>query len=206
MALFLPGKTLVFDYGEVISQAPSAASRTDLEKLAGVDPQVFWPSYDQHRDALDSGDLSVIEYWRAIEADTGADWTPTRVFELWAVDFPAWLRPEPGTFEILTELHDSGTRLALLSNAGFDFASPFRFSPLGSLFEQVFVSAELHDLKPRASIYEHVLRELDLEPGDMVFVDNKAVNVEAAEKLGILGHVFTTPPRLREYLVSLAAE
>ncbi len=205
MSLSIPGRTIVFDYGEVISVSPPASARTEVERLAGVAAEGLWRSYDAHRDALDSGDLSIVEYWRLIAAENDTEFTLGRIHELWAVDFAGWLHPEPGTVAILEELHDGGTSLALLSNAGFDFGSPFRFGPVGTLFDRHFVSAEMHDLKPSASIYETVLRELAITPGEMVFVDNKRVNVEAAEALGITGHVFTSPASLREFLTGLAA-
>jgi putative hydrolase of the HAD superfamily len=206
MAITLPGRTVVFDYGEVISRAPDPATREVLVDLAGVDPAPFFESYERHRDALDSGDLSVVAYWKAIAHDTGTDWPLSRIHELWAVDFPAWLRPEPGTLDLIGELRDGGTPLAVLSNAGFDYGAPLRFSPVGSLFDAVFVSAELHDLKPNASIYQHVLDALGITPAEMVFIDNKKVNVDAAVALGITGHVFTTPESLRAFLVGLAPE
>lgn len=204
MSISLPGRTVVFDYGEVIARFPYDVSRRRLEELAGVDPDALWASYREHRHALDHGTLSAGAYWRTIAADTGADWTRTRVHELWAADFPSWFVPEPGTLDVVADLADGGTRLAILSNAGPDFASPFRHSPLGELFERVFVSAELDDLKPSASIFEHVLADLGTTAADTVFIDNRSDNVEAARALGITGHLFTGPESLRRFVEGLA--
>jgi len=204
MSISIPGRTVVFDYGEVISRFPDDASRRRIEELAGVDPAALWASYGVHRHALDHGKLTATGYWRAVEADTGADWSRTRVHELWAADFPSWFVPEPGTLDVIADLADGGTRLAILSNAGQDFASPFRHSPLGDLFEQVFVSAELDDLKPSASIFRHVLAELGTTAADTVFIDNRSDNVEAAQALGITGHLFTGPEPLRQFVEGLA--
>ncbi|GAA4665420.1 HAD-IA family hydrolase [Frondihabitans cladoniiphilus] len=204
-SLSIPGSTVVFDYGEVISRSPSAESRQALVDLAGVPAEPFWASYEAHRDALDDGSLGVVRYWKAIADDLVVTWSEALVHRLWVLDFTSWFDPEPGTLEVLHDLHEGGTRLALLSNAGYDFGGPFRYSPMGAFFERLFVSAELNDLKPRPSIYEHVLGELGIEPGEMVFVDNKRVNVEAAEALGIVGHVFTSPEELRLFLEALAA-
>ncbi|ROP78063.1 MULTISPECIES: HAD family phosphatase [unclassified Frigoribacterium] len=204
MSISIPGRTVVFDYGEVISRFPDDASRRRIEELAGVEPAALWPSYGAHRHALDHGRLTATAYWRAVEADTGADWSRTRVHELWAADFPSWFVPEPGTLDVIADLADGGTRLAILSNAGQDFASPFRHSPLGDLFEQVFVSAELDDLKPSASIFRHVLAELGTTAADTVFIDNRPDNVEAAQALGITGHLFTGPEPLRLFVEGLA--
>jgi putative hydrolase of the HAD superfamily len=204
MSISIPGRTVVFDYGEVIARFPDDASRRRVEELAGVDPAALWASYGRHRHALDHGRLTAAAYWRAVEADTGADWSRTRVHELWAADFPSWFVPEPGTLDVIADLADGGTRLAILSNAGQDFASPFRHSPLGDLFEQVFVSAELDDLKPSASIFRHVLAELGTTAADTVFIDNRSDNVEAAQALGITGHLFTGPEPLRQFVEGLA--
>jgi putative hydrolase of the HAD superfamily len=98
-----------------------------------------------------------------------------------------------------------GTRIALLSNAGFDFVSPLTFSPIGALFERVFVSAELGLLKPDPAIYLRVASELGITPAEMVFVDNKSVNTDAAAALGITTHHFVGVAGLRGFLESLAS-
>ena len=118
--------------------------------------------------------------------------------------FRSWISVEPGTIDLLGELHDGGTRLALLSNAGFDFGDPFRRAPFGVYFERVFVSAELGLLKPDPSVYRKVASELGITMEQMIFVDNKAVNVDAAVTIGATGHTFTDVSRLRTFLTSLA--
>ncbi|HXT94634.1 MAG TPA: HAD family phosphatase [Trebonia sp.] len=205
--LSLPGRTVIFDYGEVISLAPSAADRAVIARLAGVngDEQPFWTAYFAHRDGLDQGTAGVAAYWRAIASDIGAHWDSARVHELWAADFRSWLSINPATIEIIADLRAGGTSLALLSNAGADFASFFRHGPLGDFFSACYVSGELGLLKPHAEIYQHVLDDLGISPAEAVFTDNRASNVAGAEALGITGHVFTGAGKLREFLASLAA-
>ncbi len=197
----------MFDYGEVISRSPSVADREALvaQAGAGVDAEAFWRSYWLHRDALDRGDLSITDYWSTIATEVGANWTPATVQQLWAADFRSWISVEPGTIDLLAAMHDGGTRLALLSNAGFDFADPFRFSPMGQYFERIFVSAEMNALKPEPEIYLEVARELGITASQMVFIDNKSVNTDAAALLGITVHHFVGVDGLARFLESLAA-
>lgn len=201
--LNIPGRVIVFDYGEVLSQSPSERDRAALIEVAGADADDFWPSYWAHRDELDHGTLSIPAYWHRVAADLGLAFGPSQVQQLWAADFRSWISVEPGSIEILHELSAGGTRLALLSNAGYDFGDPFRRSPFGRYFERVFVSAELGLLKPDPEIYRHVARELGIDPSEMVFVDNKKVNVEGAESIGVLGHHFVGVPQLRAFLTTL---
>ena len=199
----LPGRTVIFDYGEVISLAQSPADREAIRSLAGVDAEPFWRAYFAHRDGLDQGSDGVAAYWRAIAAEVGAEWDDARVHELWAADFRSWLSINPATIEVIADLKAGGTRLALLSNAGADFGSYFRHGPLGDFFAACYVSGELNLLKPHPEIYRHVLGDLGVSAADAVFIDNREPNVRGAEALGVTGHVFTDPGELRDFLVSL---
>jgi putative hydrolase of the HAD superfamily len=203
----LPGRTVIFDYGEVISLSQSAADRAAIEQLAGVadDARKFWRAYSDHRDGLDQGGAGVAAYWQAVADDIGAAWDEARVHELWVADFRSWLSVNRAVIEVLADLRAGATRLALLSNAGPDYGSYFRHGPLGVFFEACYVSGELGLLKPHPEIYRHVLDSLAVTPAEAVFIDNRAPNVEGAESIGITGHVFTTADALRSFLTAAAS-
>jgi putative hydrolase of the HAD superfamily len=209
--LSLPGRTVIFDYGEVISLAQAPADRAAITRLAGITDgagdgaacEQFWAAYAAHRDGLDQGSGGVAAYWRAVAGDIGASWDEARVHELWAADFRSWLSVNPGTVDVLSDLQAGGTRLALLSNAGADYGSYFRHGPLGGFFSACYVSGELGLIKPDAQIFRHVLADLGITPAEAVFIDNREPNVAGAEALGITGHVFTDPGRLRGFLAAL---
>jgi putative hydrolase of the HAD superfamily len=206
--LSLPGRTVIFDYGEVISLSPSAADRSVMTALAGVPggaaAEQFWAAYHAHRDGLDQGSTGVAAYWRAIAGDIGARWDEGRVHELWTADVRSWLSVNPAVTDILADLRDGGTRLALLSNAGADFGGYLRHGLLGDFFSAVYVSGELGLLKPGPEIYTHALRDLGVTAAETMFIDNKQVNTAGAEAVGITGHVFTGADELRAFLTALA--
>lgn len=202
--LTITNRVIVFDYGEVISLSPSEADRQALLAVAGVAPDDFWAPYWKHRDDLDQGRIDVPEYWARVAADTGSVWSASTVYALWVADFRGWISVEPGTIDLIAAMHEGGTRLAVLSNAGFDFASPFRFSPMGRYFERVFISAEMDNVKPDHAIYLEVADELGITPEQMVFIDNKKVNTDAAAELGATVHHYEGVNGLRVFLESLA--
>jgi putative hydrolase of the HAD superfamily len=204
--IWLPGRTVIVDYGDVISLPPTAADREVIAGLAGVDSdsEPFWRAYFAHRDGLDQGSAGVAAYWRAIADDIGARWDDARVHELWAADFRSWLSINPGVIEVLADLKAGGTALALLSNAGPDYGSYFRHGPLGDFFAACYVSGELGLLKPHPEIYRHVLDDLGISAAEAVFIDNREANVRGAQALGITGHLFTGVTALRAFLVSLS--
>jgi putative hydrolase of the HAD superfamily len=204
MNIRIPDRVIVFDYGEVISVSQSAADRAALVEISGLDTRLFWELYDRYREDLDQGVTLPREYWNLVARDAGVEWSPAQLQQLWAADIRSWISVEPGTVQLLAELHAGGTRVALLSNAGFDFSDPFRHSPMAAYFEAMFVSAELGLIKPDPEIYRVTARELGITLEQMVFIDNKKINVEAATALGVTGHVFTTVAELRAFLESLA--
>lgn len=200
----ISGRTLLLDYGEVISRSPSVAARTELAGLVGVPLADFEVAYERHRLDLDRGTLSVVDYWRTMAAELGQEWSLSHVQRLWTLDFTSWFEPEPAVVDLLVELHEGGTRMALLSNAGHDFGDPLRRTPFASLMERVFVSAEMGLVKPDPEIYRVAMAELGVTAAETVFVDNKLVNVEAATALGVTGHHFTGVEGLRTFLEGLS--
>ncbi len=204
MRIRIPNRVVVFDYGEVISVSQSETDRAALVAVSGLPDAQFWPLYDRYREDLDQGVTLPHEYWTLIARAAGVEWSPAQLQQLWAADIRSWISVEPGTVDLLAALHAGGTRVALLSNAGFDFSDPFRHSPMAQFFEAMFVSAELGLIKPDPEIYRVTAAELGISLEQMVFIDNKKINVDAAVALGVTGHVFTTVAELRAFLESLS--
>lgn len=200
MSMSLDTRTVVFDYGEVISALPSAEDRAAILALADAPGEAFWAAYWRHRPQLDVAGLAVLDYWRAIGNDLGLEWDVRRIHQLHLADFRSWLVVDQPTLQVLIDLQAGGTRLALLSNAGPDYSSFFRHGMLGDLFDQVFTSAELGVLKPHPDIFRAVLDALDVPAASVVFVDNLQQNVDAATALGIVGHRYTDAAELRSFL------
>ena len=202
----LPGRTVIFDYGGVISLPQAAADLDVIADLAGVgrDSEPFWRAYYAHRDSLDRGSAGVAAYWRAIADDVGASWDDARVNELWAADFRSWLSINPGTIEVLADLKAGRSRMALLSNAGPDFGSYLRRGRVGDFFAACYVSGELGLIKPQPEIYRHALDGLGVSAAEAIFIDDREANVRGAQALGITGHLFTDATALRAFLESLS--
>ena len=111
--------------------------------------------------------------------------------------------------ELVTELHEKGYDMYVLSNASQDFHKYFDRIP-GSEYlprERRFVSSDYKLLKPEHEIYELFLQTFGLEPGSCVFIDDNPPNVEAARRLGFKALVHRgDPARLRRELRALGVE
>ena len=208
MSLSIPGRVVVFDYGEVISRSPSPEDTARMLQVAGIAAELepsFWERYWLHRPALDRGTASPTAYWATIGSELGIPWSAAQRHAIWVEDFRSWWSVEPVTVELIERLHAGGTRVALLSNAGFDFASGFRHSPMAEFFEAMFVSAELDGIKPDPAIFLEVADALGIAMEQMIFIDNRAENTDAAAHLGATVHHFTGADGLRGFLEGLDA-
>ena len=117
--------------------------------------------------------------------------------------------PMPGARELVTELHEKGYDMYVLSNASQDFHTYFDRIP-GSEFlprERRFVSSDYRMLKPEHEIYELFFKTYGLDPESCVFIDDNPSNVEAARRLGMLALVHRGDmERLRRELRELGVD
>jgi putative hydrolase of the HAD superfamily len=108
-----------------------------------------------------------------------------QAFSALLLDFPV------NIYSFLANL-SSEFDLYLLSNTSVIHSRIFLNNQLGpdgenlfGLFKKAYFSYEMGLVKPNPLIYQQVLRENNLEAGQLVFFDDNAANIESASKLGI---------------------
>ena len=113
-------------------------------------------------------------------------------------------RPVPGMEELVRSLAPK-VPLGLLSNTNplhFDACMEnlrvLRFIP------SHFLSYRLRSLKPEASIFEQTIDLLQLDPHDVLYIDDIPENIEAADRAGLRGHLFVGHEKLAARLSELA--
>ncbi len=184
---------LLCDYGEVLSLAPSPADRDALEVAAGVTGDAFWSEYWAHRPEYDRGTVTTDEYWSRV---LGTRIPPTTIERLLECDATMWSRPNEASLAAVHRLAHDGHRLAILSNAPAPLADGLERLAWLAPFETRIFSGRLGLLKPESAIYHVTLAALGADPGDVIFVDDRAENIDAARALGLEAHVFTGPTTL----------
>ena len=110
--------------------------------------------------------------------------------------------PVPGVREIVEELDGRGVPLFVITNFSAEFWAPFRAreDSFFRRFRGIIVSGEEKLLKPDPAIYYRALDRFGLNPSDALFVDDRRINVEGAEAVGMKGHLFTGADDLRRRL------
>lgn len=192
---------VLFDMFGVIARVQSAEAMAALEEVAGVDGGRFWESYWALRFPYDRGDVTGPAYWRAVGEQLGTVFGERRTAELIAADLASWSEVDEESVELLAELAGRGVTLGLLSNVPEEIAAHYESThEWFRRFQVVGLSCRIRSAKPEPAAYEWCRNELGLPAGEILFVDDRASNVDAARATGMRGHLFTTVSTLRAAL------
>jgi 2-haloacid dehalogenase len=107
--------------------------------------------------------------------------------------------PIDHTVRLLEGLKAQGTPLRALTNWSAETFPLVRDDPAYAFlghFETIYVSGSLRMIKPNDDIFLHVLADLGLAPGQILFIDDSAKNIATAGRLGFATHHFSDPAAL----------
>ncbi|MEA3051732.1 MAG: 2-haloacid dehalogenase [Sphingomonadales bacterium] len=110
--------------------------------------------------------------------------------------------PIPGVHAIVEALDERDVPLFAITNFSAEFWAPFRTreDEFFRRFRGIVVSGEEKLLKPDPAIYYRALDRFGLKAAEALFVDDRLINVEGAEAVGMHGHLFTDADGLRKRL------
>ncbi|MGW0548864.1 HAD family hydrolase [Streptomyces altiplanensis] len=194
-------KAVLFDMFGVIARVQSPESRAVLERTAGGESDRFWEAYWSRRTPYDRGDVTGPAYWKGVCAELGISLDARLTDDLIAADLAGWSETDQRSVDLLTALADRGITCGLLSNIPEELAVRYETSePWLEHFSVIGFSCRIGSVKPEPAAYQWCVRALGLPPDEILFVDDRAENVRAAQELGLQGHVFTSPAELETTL------
>jgi len=174
---------LVLDIGNVLSEwSPdlliASAFADPAERERAHQATIAHPDWLE----LDKGAMTVNEAARRATERSGLD--PVEVKRVYA-NLPASLVAIEQTHAAVRRLHAQGVPMLVLSNMQHACWDWLRANhEIYALFEGCVISAEVGLIKPDPAIYRHLTERFSLQPSDCLFVDDMAVNVEAARAAG----------------------
>ncbi|MGA9671659.1 MAG: HAD family phosphatase [Terracidiphilus sp.] len=197
-------KGIILDYGEVLCVRPNEEQVAQMADVFGISQAQFATLYEKNRNAYDRGDLTPEVYWSSFADELGIGLHSDRISHLRAWDVEMWSDLNPVMIEWLVCIHRGGIRTAVLSNMHADMVARLR----GGVdwikhVDVVVLSQEVRLAKPEAEIYAYCLDRLGTTPHETLFIDDREVNVNAGQALGIKAVRFESVSQLRSELEKL---
>ncbi len=179
-------RAVLFDYGLVLSGPPSAAAWSRMKLEVHAEEQPFSEAYWRWRHAYDRGDLTGDGYWDRVAADLGRSLNAAQRNTLKQADTDLWTEPNEPMIAWAAELKRAGILTGILSNIGdaMEEGVRSRCEWLGGFDHHTF-SHRLRLAKPDLEIYRHAAKGLGVAPAEILFVDDRADNVRAAQAAGM---------------------
>ena len=195
---------LIFDFGGVLLDLAPERCRANYHAIGyhAIDQMLSLAHQQGVLDRMERGLLTLGEYCDAIRdeishADPKAvlptDRQIAHAFCSMADGLPA------ERLDAIARLKRQGYRVSALSNTNLVHWGYYRryFIEAGyvpeELFEHIWLSCEMHLVKPDPAIFARVLQESGYDPADTLFIDDNARNCEVAQTFGI--HTFCPPIR-----------
>ena len=177
---------VLLDFWGVIGRHQPREQVEHMAALIGVPFDAFMDAYWAEREPYDCG-CSADAFWAAVSTRLGVPIPAAMVAELVERDTGSWRSLDDDMVALMADLAVTGRRMALLSNAPHELAGFVRDSAAAPYISDFVFSCEIGVAKPQADAFLEALRVLDASAADVVFVDDRLVNVEAARAVGMAG-------------------
>lgn len=184
-------KNLIFDFGGVIINLARSRCIEAFESLGVVGVRELLVNNYQHKELFMQVELGTItpdEFREGIRLLSQQALTDEQIDAAWIAmlgDVPDY------KLELLLKLRKQYHTM-LLSNTNaihWEWSEKTCFAYKGhqasDFFHRIYLSYELHKLKPNADIFEQVIQETGIRPEETLFIDDAIPNCRTAESLGL---------------------
>ncbi len=192
-------KCVLFDIGGVLVDWHMSWITSEVSDRFNIDEELVFDSFLKHLHKLDSGKIEEQEFWNKIASDVNSTTLKENTESLWNTYFRKNAKPNHDVIELSKLIHNKYT-MGIISNIEKITHKIIDDWHVLDSFEHKFMSYEIGFSKPDSRIYEYVINNLPFEPENMIFIDDKESNVDAAIASGFEAIHFTDYAKLKKSL------
>lgn len=186
-------KTIIFDFGGVITNSPIEGFKL-LEEKHGYDKGIITNINMNNPDnnawaKSERGEIDINTFLDEFEKEALAIGQKINAKEILQQLYGSLRKNMINKIKLLST--SKKYKLICLTNVlkGVDIFTPKErveaVKNVMSYFDIIYESYKLNMRKPEARIYQYILKELNIEPQETVFLDDLGMNLKSARKLGI---------------------
>lgn len=170
----------------------------ETSKRTGANFDVVISEYHKLMPLIQRGKIMMDEFWKAYAQKLNSD--PILIEVVWNQTFEKNIEINKNVESIIKKLKKLGYKVAVCTNTIKAFSDIHIKNNDYAIFDFVIISCEIGMRKPDREIYEFVLKKLNVEPEECVFIDNELENVEGAKKAGMKTILFENANQLKDNL------
>ena len=186
-------KTIIFDFGGVITNSPIEGFKL-LEEKHGYDKGIITNINMNNPDnnawaKSERGEIDINTFLDEFEKEALSIGQKINAKEILQQLYGSLRKNMINKIKLLST--SKKYKLICLTNVlkGVDIFTPKErveaVKDVMSYFDIIYESYKLNMRKPEARIYQYILKELNIEPQETVFLDDLGMNLKSARKLGI---------------------
>ncbi|RFB78938.1 HAD family hydrolase [Methylovirgula sp. 4M-Z18] len=192
-------RAIIFDIGGVLVDHDNSKMLARLQTLLERPPSLAELTRLAFDHGVETGELPVQHVFDRLVQTYGSTASQQDWIDAWTCHFSG--KPEMEDFVLNAVVPQLPCHICSNNNA-VHWDHVRRTYPIFAPFQKVYLSQELGLAKPDRAIFDLMARELN-GAQDILFVDDRADNVEAAKASGFLGHTFTRRDAFERHLQTL---
>ena len=179
-------KAIVFDYMEVI--APSPIKSWIYKNLPN--PTERLETLGSYGNKWDRGGVDLNNFYEILSKVT--DVPAKSIWDTFYKNHPA----DKEIINIIKKLKKHYKIILFSNNCGDNLRLLMKKQKIYSLFDEIIISSDYQMTKPDPKVYVLMLLIAKIDVSEAIFIDDRQINVDAGNKLGIKSLLFTNPQKL----------
>lgn len=185
--------TIFFDWSGVIADDSGDEFVNQLLKSVGATDYQAKEIIETYFVDFLKGSFSEVKFWDKLKTNYGFNITkPT------SEEFKKWqgLIANNDILKLIYKIKSRGFKVAVLTNIIKPVYDIIQQTGSYDVFDEVIASCEVGLAKPQEEIYEIALKRLGVSAQQSIFIDDKKINIETANKIGFKTILAQSPDQI----------
>ena len=184
-------QVILFDIGGVFFKWKDRWLFSNIANRFGLSERHLTDECKKELPNLRLGKISEQEMWQRIGKQINSKELSNAGDSLIHDFFKSKINIDDSVFSVIKQLKKKNIRMGILSNTALVMHSAVEELIDMSYFDYLFLSYEIGMEKPGKAIFEHVAEKIPHPKDEILFVDDRLSNVDAAKHFGIKAILFT---------------
>ena len=190
-------KAIVFDFGGVIELYDGDGGRNEVATLLGMTKKEFMNEYFKHNHLSNVANMP----WEDMINEVVSALTNDQAIKDQAraiIRYKAEKRTlNQELLSLIPILKQQDFKIGMLSNSDKQLRQRINDYNLAQLFDVIAISGEIGHQKPHQEAFQILFDQLQVQPAEVIFIDDATKSLEKAKEIGYLPILFRSNEQLK---------